>query len=124
LRSPEHVAYRKIINIIDVVLLKEYIDMNRYTSGDKFMATKDDRIQARIEPELKLAAEAIFSKIGISSGEAIRMFYSQVTLRGGIPFDVRIPNKATIDAMDELDAGEGERFNSVNDLFESMENDD
>ena len=85
------------------------------------MSTKEDRIQARIEPELKRSAEAIFNKIGISSGEAIRMFYSQVKLRGGIPFDVRIPNTHTTKAMDELNAGNGERFNSTDELFESWE---
>ncbi|RKZ71316.1 MAG: type II toxin-antitoxin system antitoxin, RelB/DinJ family [Gammaproteobacteria bacterium] len=85
------------------------------------MSIKDDRIQARIEPGLKRAAEAIFSKIGITSGEAIRMFYSQVKLRGGIPFDVRIPNKHTIEAMEELNAGKGEHFNSANEVFESWD---
>ena len=87
------------------------------------MSTKGDRIQARIEPELKRSAEAIFNKIGISSGEAIRMFYSQVQLRGGIPFDVRIPNADTLKAMEELDSGKGERFNSADDLFNSWEQD-
>ena len=85
------------------------------------MSTKEDRIQARIEPELKRSAEAIFNKIGISSGEAIRMFYSQVKLRGGIPFDVRIPNKHTIEAMEELNAGNGEHFDSTNEIFESWD---
>ena len=65
------------------------------------MIGKDERIQAHIEPDLKQAAEAIFSQIGISSSEAIRMFYYQVRLHGGIPFDVRIPNQETLDAMAE-----------------------
>ena len=65
------------------------------------MIGKDDHIQARIEPDLKQAAEAIFSQIGISSSEAIRMFYYQVRLHGSIPFDVRIPNQETLDAMAE-----------------------
>jgi len=90
---------------------------------DFILSTKGDRIQARIEPELKRSAEAIFNKIGISSGEAIRMFYSQVQLRGGIPFDVRIPNADTLKAMEELDSGKGERFNSADDLFNSWEQD-
>ena len=90
---------------------------------DLTMSTKGDRIQARIEPELKRSAEAIFSKIGISSGEAIRMFYSQVQLRGGIPFDVRIPNADTLEAMEELNSGKGERFESTDDIFESWEQD-
>lgn len=52
------------------------------------MRNKDDRVQVRIEPELKQAAEIVFSQLGITSGEAIRMFYAQVKMRGGIPFDI------------------------------------
>ena len=64
---------------------------------------KDNRIQARIEPELKRAAESVFAQLGISSGEAIRMFYSQVRMRGGIPFDVTVPNQETLDAIEEAE---------------------
>lgn len=53
----------------------------------------DERIQTRIDAELKASAEAIFAQLGISSGEAIRMYYAQVAMRGGIPFDVVIPEK-------------------------------
>lgn len=65
------------------------------------MQQKNNRVQARIEPELKQAAEAIFNQLGITSGEAIRMFYAQVKLCGGIPFDVAIPNHETQNAMQE-----------------------
>ena len=51
------------------------------------------------------------------------MFYSQVQLRGGIPFDVRIPNTDTLEAMEELNSGKGERFTSADDIFESWEQD-
>lgn len=88
------------------------------------MAAKGDRIQARIEPELKRSVEGIFSRIGISSGEAIRMFYSQVALRGGIPFEVCIPNAETLAAMEELKRGGGERFQSASDVFDSWEQED
>ena len=65
------------------------------------MNRNEDRIQARIEPKLKQSAEAIFSRLGLTATQAIRMFYAQVEMRGGIPFDVVIPNKETQEAMDE-----------------------
>jgi len=34
---------------------------------------------------------------------------------------VRIPNAVTIEAMEELDVGKGERFNSTDELFESWD---
>ncbi len=64
------------------------------------MNTKTDRIQVRVDPDLKMAVEAIFNQLGLSSGEAIRMFYSQVELSGGLPFPVQLPNSETIAAME------------------------
>ncbi len=82
---------------------------------------KDDRIQARIEPELKQAAEAIFAQLGISSGEAIRMFYSQVKMRGGIPFDVVVPSQKTLDAMEEAEHPEAlDKYSSFGNLRKEL----
>jgi DNA-damage-inducible protein J len=87
-----------------------------YKEGEA-MAVQTEKIQARIEPALKDAAEAIFKKLGLSSTEAIRLFYRQVELREGLPFPVEIPNKRTIAAMRELERGGGKRFHSAKELF-------
>lgn len=81
----------------------------------------DERIQARIDPALKSTAEAIFSKLGISSSEAIRMFYAQVSMRGGIPFDVSIPNAETLKAMQEAKSGKGTTYKNTQDMFKSLD---
>jgi DNA-damage-inducible protein J len=65
------------------------------------MNRNEDRIRARIEPKLKQSTEAIFSRLGLTATQAIRMFYAQVEMRGDIPFDAVIPNKETQEAMDE-----------------------
>ncbi len=62
---------------------------------------KTEMIRARMEPELKGGAEAIFKVLGISATEAITLFYKQVTLRRGLPFSVEIPNPETQEAMRE-----------------------
>ena len=59
-------------------------------------------IHTRIDPNLKHKAELVFSALGINTTEAIRMFLTQVALKQGIPFDVKIPNKETRKAMDDL----------------------
>lgn len=81
------------------------------------MAVQTEKIQARIEPALKEAAETIFKKLGLSSTDAIRLFYKQVELRAGLPFPVEIPNKKTIAAMRELERGGGKRFKTTKELF-------
>ena len=68
---------------------------------------KTETIRARVEPELKRGAEAIFKVLGLSPTEAITLFYKQVTLRRGLPFSVEIPNAETLEAMREALEEEG-----------------
>ncbi len=75
---------------------------------------KTEFIRARVEPRLKHQAEEVFSKLGLSTTEAITLFYSQVTLYGGLPFEVRIPNDETKEAMRR--AGTGAGLNEYADL--------
>lgn len=66
---------------------------------------KTDTIRARVEPNLKQEVEGIFEELGLTTTEAISLFYHQVKLRRGLPFEVRIPNKTTIRTFKDTDAG-------------------
>lgn len=52
---------------------------------------KSANLYARIEPEVKEQAEGILSALGIPASSAITMFYKQIILQNGIPFDVKLP---------------------------------
>lgn len=52
---------------------------------------KSANLYARIEPELKEQAEAILNALGIPSSNAITMFYKQIILQNGLPFEVKLP---------------------------------
>ena len=56
---------------------------------------KTDMIRARVEPKLKSDAETILESLGMTASDAIRVFYKQIVLRKGLPFDVMIPNAET-----------------------------
>jgi DNA-damage-inducible protein J len=71
------------------------------------MAVKTEMIHARVDPKLKKSTEAIFSRIGLSTTEAIRLFLTQVELHRGLPFPVSTPNPETIKAMREVNEGKG-----------------
>jgi DNA-damage-inducible protein J len=68
---------------------------------------KTEAIKARVEPKLKAQAERILDELGLDASDAIRVFYKQVVLRKGLPFDVAMPNKATQRAMREVQEGRG-----------------
>lgn len=78
-------------------------------------------VNARIEASLKMNAESILHKVGLSTAEAIRLFYSQICLQNGLPFEVKIPNKKTRAAIKELEAGKGQRHKTMNDVWDSLD---
>ena len=81
---------------------------------------KTAAVHSRIQPELKEQAETILHRLGLSPTEAIRLFYTHIALRNGLPFDVAIPNEETVQALEDSRAGRDlERFDSVEGLFES-----
>ena len=83
---------------------------------------KTAAVHSRMQPEIKKQAEGILHRLGLSPTEAIRMFYTQITLRNGLPFEVSIPNEETIKALQESRNGRNlERFDSTEKLFESWD---
>ncbi len=77
-------------------------------------------IRARTELDVKKKAEAIFEKLGLNATGAVNMFYRQVILQKGIPFDVRIPNATTRKAMADVKAGKVERFQDAESMFKAL----
>jgi DNA-damage-inducible protein J len=66
---------------------------------------KSAMIRARIEPKLKNEVEKVFSKLGLSASEAIQLFYNQVRIHRGLPFEVKIPNEETRKVLREANKG-------------------
>jgi DNA-damage-inducible protein J len=83
----------------------------------------NDTVQVRVTPELKAEAESVFKSLGLKTSEAIRLFLQQSVNSGGLPFQpmAKQPNADTIEAMEELDRGGGERFKNSDDLFKSWD---
>ena len=52
---------------------------------------KSANLYARIEPDLKEQAETILTALGIPASNAITMFYRQIILQNGLPFEVKLP---------------------------------
>ena len=52
---------------------------------------KTANLYARIEPDVKEQAEIILDSLGIPASNAISMFYKQIILNRGIPFELKLP---------------------------------
>ena len=79
---------------------------------------KSAMIRARVDPNLKEEVENVFAQLGLSATQAITLFYQQVRLNRGLPFDVRIPNAITQRTFAETDLGENiVRCENAQDMF-------
>ena len=97
---------------------------------------KSANLYARIEPEVKEEAERILTVLGIPASNAINMFYKQIILQKGLPFEVKIPPASRIDLSilteeelhQELEKGYADkaagRTRPVAKVFADLRNDD
>ena len=78
-------------------------------------------ISARIDPALKRNAEQMFRELGLTTSQAITLFYKQVDLQRGLPFSVKIPNELTKKALEDARARRNlESSDSKDGLFEDL----
>jgi len=83
--------------------------------------SKTATVRARIEPDLKEEVEKLFHELGISTTDAINIFFKQVKLRHGLPFEVTIPNELTQKVLKETDDGMNiVRHENIDDMFKNL----
>ena len=58
---------------------------------------KTASLYTRIDPQLKEQAEYILNSLGLPPSSAITMFYKQVVLQQGLPFDVKLGYSKPLD---------------------------
>lgn len=83
--------------------------------------------QIRIDEELKKQAVELFGQLGMDMSSATNIFLRQCILRGGLPFNVELPNYKTevIEAMEEAKRisrnPNTKRYNSFSEAIEDRE---
>ena len=83
--------------------------------------SKTAMIRARTDSQLKEKVEEIFDELGINATSAINIFYRQVLLSHGLPFEVKLPNAITQKAMKEAKAGRTIKgFKSADAMFKAL----
>ena len=79
-------------------------------------------VQVRMDPSIKKQAKAVLDQLGISMSDAIGVYFRQIILRREIPFELKLPNDATLQAIEQLESGKGVTFNNTDELFEDLGN--
>lgn len=78
---------------------------------------KNAAINVKIDPELKAQAEAVLHGIGLSTSTVIGMLFRQIVYQQGLPFEAKLPNEETLQAMEDVRAGKTRKAASGADLI-------
>ena len=83
--------------------------------------------QVRIDENLKKQATELFSQLGMDMSSAMNIFLRQCVMRGGLPFDVVVPQykSEVIEAMEEAKRiskdPNTKRYSSFSDAMEDLD---
>ena len=58
-------------------------------------------INIRVNDEVKKEAETIFKSLGLNMSVTMNLFLKKCINENGIPFDLKLPNNETIEALEE-----------------------
>jgi len=82
---------------------------------------KNTSVNVRTTEEIKKGAEVILSGLGLNMSSAVNLFLKQVINYRGIPFDLRLPNKETLHAMDDIENSRNlESVDTVGKMFKKI----
>ena len=82
--------------------------------------SKTASARALLDPQIKREAEAILKELGLSVSKSFELYYRQIIAQRGLPFELKIPNKETMKAIENSRQGRGKAFSSAEDLFDDL----
>ena len=77
-------------------------------------------VHIRVDEKVKADAAKALALMGMSVSDAVRMMLVRVAAENALPFEVRVPNAATVKAMKAADQGKGKRFKTADALFKDL----
>ena len=88
------------------------------------MSNADTYVRARIDTDTKERAAEALQAMGLTISDAIRLLMLRIADERRLPFEVKVPNATTREAIAELEAGKGKRFANVDDLMADLHTND
>ena len=88
------------------------------------MSNADTYVRACIDTDTKERAAEALQVMGLSISDAIRLLMLRIADECRLPFEVKVPNATTREAIAELESGKGKQFTSVGDLMADLHADD
>ena len=81
-------------------------------------------VHIRVDGNVKTKAAAALATMGLTVSDAVRILLTRIAAEKAMPFEVRVPNRATLAAMEAGERGEVSKANSVAAMMDELNADD
>ena len=81
-------------------------------------------VHIRVDEKVKAKAAKNLAAMGLTVSDAVRLLLSRVAAEKSLPFEVRVPNRVTIEAIEAGERGEARRATTVKKMMEDLNADD
>ena len=81
-------------------------------------------VHIRIDGEIKEQAAETLASMGLTVSDAVRILLTRIAAEKAIPFEIRVPNRDTLEAMEAGDRGEVFRAPTVAAMMAELNADD
>lgn len=88
------------------------------------MSATETYVRARIDNGTKMRATSALDAMGLTVSDAIRLLMMRIADEQRLPFEIKVPNADTRDAIEELESGRGKKAKSVDGLMAALHEDD
>lgn len=84
-----------------------------------------EEVKSRMPLAVKLRAQAVFKHYNLSTSQAINLFFHEVAESKSLSFNLTMPNKDTIKAMDDVKNRLGvKKFKNAQEMLDDLHSDD
>lgn len=77
-------------------------------------------VHIRIDGKVKVKAAKTLAAMGLTVSDAVRLLLTRVATEKAMPFEVRVPNRATRAAIEAAESGEVFRASSVAEMIADL----
>ena len=71
---------------------------------------------------MKKELETLYKELGLNMSTAINLFLKKCLLEQGLPFELKLPNKKTMEVIQDIEQGDGlsKEFDSIDELLNDL----
>lgn len=79
-------------------------------------------INVRVDETMKKEVETLYKELGLNMSTAINLFLKKCLLEQGLPFEVKLPNKKTMEVIQDIEQGNrlSQEFDSIDELLSDL----